>query len=93
MPEPAVDLSYTPSPHSVWNRALRLAWGGFWLLIFRPSSPPLFAFRRLCLRLFGARIGKGALVYPSCWATLPRKLEMRRHCCLGDSVICCKSLR
>jgi putative colanic acid biosynthesis acetyltransferase WcaF len=88
MPEPTVDLSYTPSPHSVWNRLLRLAWGIFWLLIFRPSPRPFFAFRRFCLRLFGARIGKGANIYPSCRIWGPWNLTMGEHSCLADRVDC-----
>jgi len=88
MTEAKVDLSHTPSPFSFWNKAARLLWGVVWLFLFRPSPRPFHAWRCILLKLFGAKIGKGVHLYPSCRITMPWKLEMRDHSCLGDSVIC-----
>lgn len=83
-----VDVSHCPSPFSLSNKLARIVWGMAWILLFRPSPRPLHAWRRFLLRLFGARIGKSVHLYPSCQVTMPWKLEMGEHSCLGDFVIC-----
>ena len=88
MSECRVDVSDVPSPFSFWNKVARLFWGWVWLLLFRPSPRPFHGWRRMLLRLFGAGIGKGVHLYPSCVITMPWKLEMGEHSCLGDHVIC-----
>ena len=57
-----VDASKCVSTHSRSNQAARLLWGTVWLLFFRPSPRFLYGWRRFLLRLFGARIGAGAVV-------------------------------
>lgn len=76
------------SPHSLKNRALRALWGWVWLLLFRPSPRTFHAWRRVLLRLFGARIGRGVYVYPSAKIWAPWNLEMEDYSCLGDHVDC-----
>jgi putative colanic acid biosynthesis acetyltransferase WcaF len=66
----------------------RVIWGIVWLLLFRPSPRVLHAWRRMLLRLFGAKIGRGALVYPSCTIWAPWNLEMRDFSQLGPNVDC-----
>ena len=54
-----------------WRNQLgRALWGIAWLLLYRPSPRPLHGWRRLLLRCFGARVGRGAHPYPSAriWA-------------------------
>src|SRR5215212_8592055 len=85
-----IDVSCYHSPLSGWNKLARKAWGIVWMLLFR-TSPRIafgFAWRRLLLRLFGARIGRGANIYPSCKIWAPWNLEMGDHSCLGNYVDC-----
>lgn len=52
------------------DRARRLLWGVCYALLFRFSPRPLFAWRALLLRLFGARLGPTCKFYPKAriWA-------------------------
>lgn len=70
------------------NWLLRALWETVWLLLFRPSLTPMFAWRRLLLRLFGARLGKQARVYGTARIWAPWNLRMDDHSCLGPYVIC-----
>jgi len=85
--DPAV-RPYRPSPHSLANRAVRALWGAVWLLLFRPSPKPLHGWRRMLLRLFGARIGHGAVVHASARIWAPWNLEMGPLACLSHRVDC-----
>lgn len=70
-------------------RLRRLAWGLVYYTLFRPT--PRFAFdkwRLFLLRLFGARIGKGSRVAPSCFVWAPWNLKMGNYACLADGVDC-----
>lgn len=66
---------------SLGNRLLRVVWGLAWLVLARFTPPPLHAWRRLVLRAFGAKVGKGARVHASVSIWLPANLE------LGDNVL------
>ena len=77
-----------PTPHSRWNRFLRVLWQFVRLLLFRPSPKPLNQWRRLLLRLFGARIGRGCVIHPSVQIWAPWNLEMGDYACLGPYVDC-----
>jgi len=83
-----VDLSAYRNEWPWGQRAARLAWAWVWLLLFRPSPRPFHGWRRALLRLFGARIGRGAHVYPSCRIWAPWRLRMGEHSCLADRVDC-----
>lgn len=76
------------SVHSVRNRAGRLIWGLVWACLFRPTPRFMDGWRRLLLRCFGARIGKGARVLPSARIWAPWNLEMGEFACLGERVDC-----
>jgi putative colanic acid biosynthesis acetyltransferase WcaF len=84
----AVDISYTPSPFSFWNKMARTLWGTVWALFFRPSPRIFHAWRRFLLKLFGAKLGKNVHLYPTCRITMPWALEMGDYSCFGDGVIC-----
>lgn len=66
---------------SIGNRIARLVWGWAWMLLFRPSPRVAFAWRRLLLRVFGARLGKNVRIYASAEVFLPANLT------LGDNVV------
>lgn len=78
------------APHSlsIKNRIARIAWDAVWLLLFRPSPKVFHGWRRLLLRAFGAKIGKGAHPYPSAKIWAPWNLEMADHSCLAPAVDC-----
>ena len=87
-PSARVAMSSCASPFTLGNKVVRVVWGAVWLLLFRPSPRPCHAWRRFLLRAFGAKIGKGVHLYPSCRITMPWKLRMDDHSCLGDHVVC-----
>ena len=84
----AVDVSQYASPLSRRNKLGRALWSVVWLLLFRPSPRPCFAWRRWLLRRFGARIGKGANIHASCRVWAPWNLEMGDSSCLAFAVDC-----
>ncbi len=68
---------------SLGNRLLRVVWGLAWLVLCRFTPPPLHGWRRLVLRLFGARIGRGARVHASAAIWLPANLELGEQVLIG----------
>jgi putative colanic acid biosynthesis acetyltransferase WcaF len=83
-----IDVSHCPSPHGMGNKLGRVAWGAAWLVLFRPSPKVCHAWRRLLLRLFGARVGRGSHVHPSCRVWAPWNLELGDHSTLSPHVDC-----
>lgn len=77
-----------PSSHPLPQRLGRLLWGVVWLLLFRPSPKPCYAWRRWLIRRFGARIGGRARLSPNCRIWAPWNLTMGDLSCLGDHVDC-----
>lgn len=74
-------------PFPARNKAERAAWRAAWLLLARWTPPPLFVWRALLLRLFGAEIGPGARIYGSVSVWLPRNLSVREGAIVGPGVI------
>ncbi len=70
------------------NRLGRVLWGVIYVLLYRPSPRPLHGWRRMLLRLFGARIDTGAHPYPKAKIWAPWNLTMEAHSCLADDVDC-----
>lgn len=67
----------------------RLVWGIVYFFFFRPT--PRFAlgkWRLFLLRAFGAKIGKGCRVAPTCFVWAPWNLTMGTFACLADGVDC-----
>jgi len=56
-------------------RIKRLIWVLTWMLLFRPTPPPLHNWRCFLLRLFGAKLGAINFVYPSAKIWAPWLLE------------------
>lgn len=68
---------------SLANRITRVAWGLTWLVLARFTPPPLHAWRRLILKAFGAKIGRGARVHASVRIWLPANLELGDNTLIG----------
>lgn len=79
--------TYREASFSFSNRLARAAWGVCWLLFFRASPRPFHSWRRLVLRLWGAKIARGAHVYPSARIWAPWNLECGEEAGIGDRAI------
>ena len=86
---PSVDeLQKFANPHSLKNKVLRVLWGWAWLLLFRPSPRLLWGWRTWLLRLFGARIGRGARIYSSAQFWAPWNLTVETGAAIAENVDC-----
>lgn len=65
------------------HRAFRALWRLTWLLLAAWTPPPLFAWRRWLLQLFGADLAEGARVYGSARIWYPPNLVMGRNAAIG----------
>ncbi|HRO63212.1 putative colanic acid biosynthesis acetyltransferase [Thermomonas sp.] len=54
--------------------------------LFRCSPRPLFGWRNLLLRLFGAKLGRGVHVDPGARIEIPWNLELGDHAAIGAGV-------
>ncbi len=71
------------------NKIKRLIWNTIWLILFRPTPRwALNNWRIFLLKLFGAEIGKGSRVLPSCKVWAPWNLTMGQYSVLADNVDC-----
>lgn len=81
-----VDRAACPSSHSAANKLARLLWQAAWLFLFRPSPWFGHAPRRALLRLFGARIGRGAQIMPSVRVWAPWNLMLGDYATVSHGV-------
>jgi putative colanic acid biosynthesis acetyltransferase WcaF len=65
-----------------------MLWWFGWLLLYRPTPRPMHAWRRMVLRLFGARVARDAHPYPAARIWAPWNLRMDVASCLSDHVDC-----
>lgn len=65
------------------NRLYRVLWGVTWLLLARWTPPPLHGWRRLLLRLFGAKVASGARVHASVTVWYPPNLTLGAQALIG----------
>jgi putative colanic acid biosynthesis acetyltransferase WcaF len=87
-PSPGKPTTYrAPSP-DFRDKLLRALWTIVWFSLFRFSPVPLHGWRRVLLRLFGAKIGKQAHPYPSARIWAPWNLTMGERSCLSAGVDC-----
>ena len=70
-------------PYSYREYVGRMLWAWVWPL-FRFSPRPLFGWRRFLLRLFGARVGRQAHIYPSARVYLPWNLSLGDEASIGE---------
>lgn len=68
------------------NRAFRALWIVVWSLLAAWTPPPLHAWRRLLLRAFGAKVGKGVRIYGSSRVWFPPNLTLGDHVVIGWQV-------
>ena len=73
---------------SLGNKLARGAWHVVWLFLYRPTPKPFHFWRIYLLRLFGAKIGNPAYIYPSSKVWAPWNLVMGDHSTLADGVDC-----
>jgi putative colanic acid biosynthesis acetyltransferase WcaF len=88
LPRPRVDVSGYSSHFTLRSRIGRTLWSLVQATAFRWSPTPCFGWRRLLLRLFGARLARHAAVYPDARIWAPWNLEMEEFACLGPAVNC-----
>lgn len=75
--------------HSLSSKFLRGLWNMVWVFLFRPTPRGmLYGWRRFLLRCFGARIGKGVNILPSCKVWAPWNLTVGDFSCLSEDVDC-----
>ncbi len=87
-PDERAVASSCHSQNSMINKAGRAMWQVVWLVAYRPSPRPFHAWRRWLLRLFGAKVERGAHPYPSARIWAPWNLTMGEGSCIGDYVDC-----
>jgi putative colanic acid biosynthesis acetyltransferase WcaF len=73
---------------SMSNRALRALWIVSWTCLAAWTPAPFFAWRRVILRAFGARLAPTARVYGRTRIWYPPNLVMNEHALLGPEVNC-----
>lgn len=82
-PELNVELCRRQMPYRRSEYVGRVLWSLAWPL-FRLSPRPFFGWRRFLLRLFGARIGRNAHVYPSAVIYLPWNLTLGDEAAIAE---------
>jgi putative colanic acid biosynthesis acetyltransferase WcaF len=75
-----------PSAFGARHKAGRALWGVVHLLLFRTSPRPMFAWRRMLLRAFGADLSPRARVYPRARIWAPWNLVMGDFATIADDV-------
>lgn len=84
-----IDLSKYDSSFSIRNKLGRVLWNVVFWLAFRPFNLAVFhPWRAFILKLFGAKLGKGVIVYASVNIWAPWNLEMGDYSVLGPRVDC-----
>lgn len=72
---------------SLKNKIARSTWMIIRSLLFKPFYIKLFnPWRIFLLKMFGAKIGKGSIVYSSAIIPAPWNLEMGSYSCIGPKV-------
>jgi putative colanic acid biosynthesis acetyltransferase WcaF len=80
----AEENPYHRASFSLKNRLARLVWQAVYLLLYRISPRPMYAWRSMLLRLFGATIGPGCHLYPGGKIWAPWNLICEDCCTLAD---------
>jgi putative colanic acid biosynthesis acetyltransferase WcaF len=72
---------------TIKNKIARKVWLIFYYLFFRPFIGRFFSVWRIfILTIFGAKIGKGSIVYASAKVLAPWNLEIGKETCIGPNV-------
>nr|WP_319569927.1 hypothetical protein [uncultured Draconibacterium sp.] len=84
-----VDLAQYDHSFSLKNKIGRLVWNISYWILFRPFGSNFFKqWRNLLLKVFGAKIGKNAIIYASARIWAPWNLELGKNSGLGPKVDC-----
>lgn len=86
--ELSVDIQRKPSPFSRKNQITRAVWAIVYFVAFRPSPRPMHGWRRSLLRLFGAKLGRGAKVFSTARIWAPWNLAMGDYSTIAPDVDC-----
>lgn len=73
---------------TVSHRVFRAAWQAAWIVLAAWTPPPLYRWRGLVLRWFGAQVSSSAKVYGSARIWYPPNLILEDDACLGPQVNC-----
>lgn len=89
-PMPLIEVSKLscPSQHSFGNKVARVLWAIIWACFFRWSPRICFGWRRMLLRLFGAKIGRNARISPSVKVWAPWNLTVGDEAAIAHDVDC-----
>lgn len=88
------DINKTELPEyttrfSFKNKLYRLIWNITYYILFRPFIGNAFnRWRILLLKLFGAKIGKGSVIYSTAKIWYPKNLAIGQRTCIGPKVFC-----
>lgn len=86
---PKIDLSKYENVLSCKHQLIRLLWSVAWTLFAKPLPRSVGSgWKRLLLRLFGAKMDPSAVVYSSAKVYYPANLMMGRNSCLASGVDC-----
>lgn len=89
MMETKIDLSRYHNALSRKNQVVRMLWTIVWGVFARPLPRSVGSgWKRILLRLFGARIDATAIVYSSAKVYYPANLTMGAYACLASDVDC-----
>lgn len=77
---------FTKPSFSFGNRFRRQIWNLTCAILFKPSPRPCHAWRAFLLKMFGAKIGRHAHVYPNARIWAPWNLEIGNHVGIADGV-------
>ena len=80
------DIPKYTTNFSFSNKLYRLVWNIVRVLLFRPFRTRFFnGWRKLILKLFGAKIGNYSIIYASCNIWMPKNLELGERSCIGPN--------
>ena len=79
--------TFTGPSFSLRNRLSRIVWNFVQVTLFRCSPRPFHCWRSFLLRLFGAKIGYGAHIYPKVNIWAPWNLEIGDQAGVADKAI------
>ena len=78
--------TYVGTSFSAQNRLKRILWAVVSGIFFRWSPRPLHGWRSFLLRCFGAKVGKGVLIFPLVKVWAPWNLDLRYECVIANRV-------
>ena len=81
------EVVYVGKNFSLKNRIGRVVWSIVTALLFRFSPKQLHSWRAFLLRCFGAKVGKGAIVYPGARIWAPWNLELAENSVVANGAI------